>query len=241
MVTYVDSHIHLHDYGERYCRELGKEYELLAVSEDLETSVKTLRIAGGCSNVVPAVGIHPWEIKELREGDLTRLRELLPKVKFLGEVGLDRKFVPETYEKQLEVFRVFLEWARELNLGLSLHAAGAWEDVLRMLVRYDIKVAIFHWFTGPEHVLKGIVDAGYYVGLNPAIKIQKKSVRVAEKTPLEAILTESDGPYEYRGLRLGPELIPEAVSILARIKGLPVEEVRKQVLSNWVRVMSSIG
>lgn len=233
----------MYEYDEDKLRKYCKmsNYVFLAVSDDYESSLKTLSIAGKCANIIPAAGIHPWEVKEAYINELDKILELVDNVYFLGEVGLDKKFVPQTFIHQLKVFKRFLEIARDYNKGLSIHAAGAWRDVLDLLYRYDIKVAIIHWYTGPPELLKDIESLGYYIGVNVALKMQRKMRLIIERAPIEIMITESDGPYEYRGMILNPELIPEAISEIAKIKGVEQDQVIKVVSENFRSILRKLG
>ena len=236
---YVDAHSHSHEYSLEELQGILEKLpiHIVIVSDDLDTSLKTLRYAENLpGRVTPCVGVHPWSVKtreSIEEARKTVELALDRRVKCLGEVGLDTKFVGETIELQREVFRVFLEAARDHGLILNLHTAGTWEEVLNLLERYDIGYANFHWYTGPLHLLKRIEENGYTISINPAIRIQKKHQNVVANAPLEIMLTESDAPYEYRGIKMSPELVPEVVEHIARIKGLEVDEVAEAVLENF--------
>jgi len=240
--VFIDSHVHLYEYGDEVSRYCGNHHlRLIAVSDDLESSIKSVDLGRKCWNVIPAVGIHPWNIGKGAEGSLTRVLELAREVPFIGEVGLDRKFVPQTYEVQLAVFREFLKFATEYGKGLSVHAAGAWVDVLKELGRYGVKAAIIHWYTGPTNLISEIKSLGYYIGVNAAIKKQEKLREVVRVAPLEIIITESDGPYNYRGMTLNPELIPDTVKAIAELKGVNEVEVAEAIKYNFQQVMKVLG
>lgn len=64
---------------------------------------------------------------------------------------------------------------------------------------------------------------------------------MVKQAPLDIILTESDGPYEYRGLRLEPELIPELMREIAVIKGVGFEEVVTAVYNNYLNLVGRIS
>jgi len=49
------------------------------------------------------------------------------------------------------------------------------------------------------------------------------------------VLTESDGPYEYRGLKLTPKMISNTIDIISSIKGIPVSDVKSKVFENFNR------
>lgn len=231
---YIDAHIH--------CVELESlssiDSDILAVcvSDDLASSMKTLEISEKNKNVIPCIGVHPWVIHEHSLSETKRFIEDTLKnhdVKCLGEVGLDKKFHAETFDKQIEFFKLFIEYAREYNLVLNLHAAGAWREVFNLVYHNGIDKAYFHWYTGPLDLLKDITSIGYLIGINAALEIQEKHRSIVEHVDLKYILTESDAPYEYRGLKLTPSHVKKLVALIAGIKGVDVEVVKNTILGNF--------
>ncbi len=239
----VDAHCHLYEYSaDQIERLLAKMPDLVivAVSDDYESSVRTLELARRFKRIIPCAGLHPWEVGKRSnfEDEVSRIVELVERgeVRCVGEVGLDTKFVAETIEVQRAAFRSLLEGLRgSEGLLLNVHAAGTWEEVLSALQGFR-GVAIIHWYTGPLHLLTAIRDSGFYISVNPAIKVQKKHQEVVRYAPLDILLTESDGPYQYRGLNLSPELIPEAIKVAAEVKGVSPEEVAEAVAANFERI-----
>ncbi|MCX8185127.1 MAG: TatD family hydrolase [Sulfolobales archaeon] len=243
MSALVDSHIHLYEYGDSWVKYCSGRYSMIAVSDDLTSSLETFDICRRCPHAVPAVGIHPWNAGRVSvEDSLKAIEKLVSEynIYFLGEVGLDRIFHPETFEIQRKLFEGFLRIASEHRLGLSIHAAGAWRDVLDLLRKYEVAAVVFHWYTGPLELIDEIVNEGFFIGINPALFIQKKHEVVVEKAPIEAILTESDGPYRYRGLSLGPELLSDLLEKISQLKHVGVDEVFEQVARNFSKLVSSV-
>jgi len=152
LAGYVDSHVHLHEYGNSWTAYCGR-YTMLAVSDDIQSSARTVELARRCPTVIPAVGAHPWSIGGGTDvvGLVRELEGLIEGggVRFLGEVGLDRVFTPGTFSYQLRVFEVVLDLASRYGVRLSAHAAGAWREVFEMLRRYRIEVACSTGTPGP--------------------------------------------------------------------------------------------
>jgi len=236
---YVDSHIHLNEYSEERISSLcGRDdVVLIAVSEDLRSSLTNISIEKRCPNVRAAVGIHPWNVGKVSADELAKVLELVGSVGFVGEVGLDKRFTPETFDLQLKIFSEFVTRALSSRKALLLHAAGAWREVLEILSRSAVETAVIHWYTGPLEYLKNIEELGYFIGVNVALLRQPKMREVVKQAPLDIMLTESDGPYEYRGLRLEPELIPELIREIAVIKGVEIEEVMTAVYNNYLKLV----
>lgn len=238
-MRYVDAHVHLHEFDRKSAARFAEKFILIAVSDDYESSLKTLELAH-VLKVHPCIGVHPWEAHKVSDEEVARTLKLLERgeAASIGEVGLDKKFVPKTFERQLEIFRKFLKAAEELSLLVNLHAAGAWKEVLEELERYNIERAIFHWYTGPLSILEKIVEKGYMITVNPAVKIQNKMRKIVKEAPLSAILTESDGPYKYRGINLTPEMIPDTVKTIAQIKGLDQNTVAEKIHQNAKKILN---
>jgi len=77
------------------------------------------------------------------------------------------------------------------------------------------------------------VDSGYYITINPTVVINKKHMQALKQASIENILTESDGPYKYRGFDLRPELIKNTIKVIAQAKNINIEQVKKQILYNF--------
>lgn len=176
------------------------------------------------------VGIHPWNV---HNENLDRVLELTEKADFIGEVGLDYRYAKADKESQIKYFQAFVDRAIEEDKLVNVHALDAWRDSFNILTRSGVKRAIFHWYTGPEDLLKDIEGAGYYITINPSVSFQQKHLRVLEKAPLEIILTESDGGYEYRGKMLEPTDIPIALKIISKVKAVEEEELKRIIERNF--------
>jgi len=232
---FIDMHVHCTELG-----DLGKyrdKYILVCVSDDIDSSYTTLKLSEKYDHVKPCIGIHPWVVHEFTVKSAKDLLEKLGnKVQCLGEVGLDKKFKPETYNKQFEVFKLFVEYAREHDAVLNLHAAGAWSEVFQIVYSGDVNKVYFHWYTGPLGLADQITSVGYFIGANPAFLVQEKHRAVLDRVNLDNIITESDAPYYYRGLNMTPELIEKTVAYLSGKKRLEPARVEEIIYSNFVKL-----
>ncbi len=215
---------------------------VVAVSEDPESLAETLELARSLpGRLVPCAGFHPWVIGEK---PLSGLDEVLRAayrhgVACLGEVGLDRKFVPHTWHVQLKVFQAVLRAAGELDALVNIHSPGAWREALALLLEHNVERAMFHWYTGPQDLIPAIGEAGYKISINAALKIQRKHQAIARAAPLDYIVTESDGPYNYRGLKLSPAMIPETINIIAKLKDTTPEAVEEAARRNAEKLLAA--
>ncbi len=240
-----DMHSHLYEHSDREIEEIleaDKTLVIVAVSDDTSSLERTWSLHEAYDDrVIPCGGYHPWNLKEggsVEEARRTaRLAERLG-VRCIGEVGLDRKFLPgSTWSLQVEVYKLFIGLARELGAMLNIHAPGAWRDALEMAVEGGVERGMLHWYTGPQDLIMSIAEAGFYASINPAIRIQEKHRRIASLAPLDVLVFESDSPYNYRGLRLSPLMVRESMETVARIKGVSLDTVMERAYMNSRRLL----
>ena len=239
-----DVHCHLHEYSDEDIEAFTKlNMLIIAVSDDYSSSLRTLKLSRRYTWVIPALGIHPWVIKNTSMNEARTITKLIMenKVKIIGETGLDTRFVPNTIEYQRKVFRYFLEFASEFRLSMNIHSPNTWNEVFESLLQYNIPTAIFHWYTGPQHLLKEFEAQGFFISINPALTIQKRHREIARIAPINIILLESDGPYNYRGLNLGPHMVKNTLEYLARLREVDVKELVKSIENNFCKFMKLSG
>jgi TatD DNase family protein len=233
----IDAHCHAHALDEEVLRRIEDKMIVIAVSEDLESSLKTLSLTEKFENIMPFIGVHPWSLEEITPQEIDEVATLIERredVKGIGEVGLDGR--RRNRERQIEVFRIFCRLSVEYALPMNIHARDAWREVLEVLRRMDVESALIHWFNGPLEILEEIRESGYMITINPAAKIQPRHREVIEEAPIDMILTESDGPYEYRGLSLRPDMVEDLVKLIAEVKGMRVEDVEEAIEFNFRRL-----
>jgi len=234
----IDAHSHAYDLPRKEL-EKYRSMRIVSVSEDLESSLKTLSVAEEFPNIIPFIGVHPWRLGEVSDGEVEEVLRLVEKrddVKGIGEVGLDRE-IEESYERQKEVFKKFCSLASEYDLPVNVHARAAWKDALEILEKLEVEKAVIHWYSGPIELLEEIAQNGYMITINPAVKIQEKHRRVLEEAELNIILTESDGPYRYRGLDLKPEMIRDLMKFISEVKRIDEETLENIIASNFRRLI----
>lgn len=247
---YVDAHIHL--YAEEYRDTLeyileeaknNKVEFILSVSEDYNTSLKNLELR--THKVLIGLGVHPWTAiyKPEEVGKCKMLIEKnIDKINAIGEVGLDKKYDKsiEFWDRQVKVFEEMIELALKYNKTLNIHSRKAANDVAEILYKKDVDKAYFHWFTDDIEVLKKVIDMGYYVGFTPSLLYSRRIQKMLEITPLERILTETDGPVRYYGPLKNELTRPSHVVLLvekiSEIKNENVLDVARKIRDNFLKL-----
>lgn len=227
---FFDAHCHAYELKNL---SVLKDFLLVSVAEDLETSKKNLQLKNR-ENIIVGIGIHPWVVERINEDDLKELEKLVKEneIKMIGEIGLDKAVAWRSYSLQPEVFEFQLNLAKEFDLPVNLHGAGAWKEVFDLVLKKDIKFANFHWYSGSLDLLKEIQSVGYFISANLSLIVKENHKRCVEFVDVKNLLVESDGPYEYKGLKLTPEKIPETIVEIAKLKGINEKELEKILWEN---------
>ena len=211
----------------------------------LESSRNAVKLANRYDYVYAAVGSHPDAADEVNEVVLEEYRELCklnPKVKAIGEIGLDYHYEDIPREIQLKAFRAQMELARELNLPAIVHEREAHEDGMAVVREFSDVTGVFHCYSGSAEMARQLVDRGWYIGFTGVLtfKNARKAIEVASSIPLDRIVIETDCPYmspvPFRGKRNDPSRVCFVADKLAQIRGITPEEARAITLENGRRL-----
>ena len=211
----------------------------------LESSRNVVKIAAEHDYIYAAVGSHPDAADEVNETVIDEYRmlcKLNPKVKAIGEIGLDYHYEDIPRDIQLKAFRMQMELARELGLPVIVHEREAHEDGMAVVREFSDVTGVFHCYSGSAEMARQLVDKGWYIGFTGVLtfKNARKAVEVATSIPLERIVLETDCPYmapePFRGKRNDPGKLYRMAEKLAEIRGLTVEEIHAITTENGKRL-----
>ena len=195
--------------------------------------------------IYAAVGSHPDVADEVNEAVLDEYRQLCkqnPKIKAIGEIGLDYHYEDIPREIQLRAFRMQMELARELNLPALVHERDAHEDGMAVVREFPDVTGVFHCYSGSAEMARQLVDKGWYIGFTGVLtfKNARKAVETAEQIPLDRIVLETDCPYmspePFRGKRNDSTKLRYVVEKLAEWKGISAEEMEQVTWRNGCRL-----
>ena len=240
MVRLTDTHAHYDDEAfdeDRYLlldRLFGESVgKIVSVGCAYDRWKPTIGLAERYDGIFAALGIHPEDIYSLPEDYLRQLEELSghPKVKALGEMGLDYHYENYDRELQIKVFREQLQLADRLSMPVIIHSRDATADTLEILHDLRPKKAVMHCFSGSAEVAREILDLGLYISFTGVItfKNARRAVEACEVVPLDRLMLETDCPYmapvPYRGQRCDSSMIRSSAEKIGEIKGLTADEV----------------
>ncbi|MCS7075796.1 MAG: TatD family hydrolase [Bacteroidia bacterium] len=258
-ITFADTHAHL------YAEQFNSDRHII-IQKAINADVRYLFLPNIDSTTTPLLhdlitdysrqcfgmmGLHPCHVQPhtyLQE--IEKVKKLLFEKPYpyvaVGEIGIDLYWDKTTFLLQKEVFIQQLQWAKVLNLPVSVHCRESFNEVMECIehVQDGSLRGIIHCFTGNIQEAQRVINAGFMIGIGGVITFKKsQSLRDAvAQTPLENIVLETDSPYlapePYRGKRNEPSYIPIIAATVARIKNYTITEVALQTTQNALRIFS---
>ena len=207
----------------------------------LASSRDAVALAARYDYIYAAVGSHPDAADEVTPAVLDEYRMLCkrnPKVRAIGEIGLDYHYEDVPRQRQQEAFRAQMGLAAELTLPVIVHEREAHEDGMRIVEEFPTVKGVFHCYSGSAEMAKWLVGRGWYIGFTGVLtfKNARKAVETAASIPLDRIVLETDCPYmspePFRGRRNDPGRLYRMAERLAEIRGLSVEDIHEITVEN---------
>jgi len=248
----VDSHCHLNfpelagkiDAALALMRE-NRVTHALCVSVTLEEFPQVRALAERHPNVYGSVGVHPDypDVPVVEEDELVTLANH-PKIVAIGETGLDYYRIKDDCEWQRERFRTHIHAARRCGKPLIIHTRAAAADTLRIMREEDAGQAggVMHCFTESWEVAQGALALGFYISFSGIVTFRNATAlrEVARQVPLERMLIETDSPYlapvPFRGKTNEPGLVKYVAEEIARLRGVPVENIAAATSDNFFQL-----
>ena len=157
----------------------------------------------------------------------------------VGEIGLDFYWDATFEHEQLDAFETQLEWAKQLQLPLSIHCRNAFGHMARILEKkQDGSLrGVMHCFTGTEEEARVYLELGFHLGLGGVTTYKNCGVKdFLCNIPLDRIVLETDAPYlspvPHRGKRNEPAFIVDTARRLAELRGMSVEQLAETTTVN---------
>lgn len=232
----IDTHAHIEEINELdnviQRAKMNNVIAIIAVGSSIKSNADILSLASKYNGFIyPSIGIHPIEA----ETDVkTAIKQIISNIDHcvaIGEIGLDYQYdINKT--KQKEIFKKMLQISKKLGKPVSLHSRKAWDDVFSLVQTIGISKAVFHWYSGPNEVLKKILDNGYFVSATPAVWHSPKHRNAIEMTPVESILLETDTPVKYGGVPSEPSDVTKVLNMVAKIKNISIDKLADITTNN---------
>ncbi|KAL6049070.1 TatD DNase [Balamuthia mandrillaris] len=174
-------------------------------------------------------------------------------------------------ETQKKYFEQQFELAERSGLPLFLHMRAACDDFCDIVSknRTRFKHGVVHSFTDSAKDLQKVLALDLFVGLNGCSLKTEENLAVAAAIPLNRLMLETDAPWcDIRNTHAGakhiktqfqkkdkkkfekgkwvkgrnePAAIVQVLEVVAAVKGIPTNEVSRQVFENTAQVFFSSG
>jgi TatD DNase family protein len=226
-------------------RSAGVERFAVIGVGSLEAARGAAELAERRADVIATVGVHPHDAKTLDDALEAELRALLgrPRVRALGEVGLDYHYEHSSRDVQGAVFRRMVALARSVKKPLVIHTRSAPDETLAILEGEGARDVggIIHCFSEDRRFATRALDLGFYLSFSGILTFKNAhSVHeVARVAPADRILVETDSPYlapvPVRGKKCEPAFVVHTAKRLAELRSTPLAEVETQTSENAAR------
>ena len=247
-----DTHAHMDDRAfdadrEELLRSLPQQgiAYLMNPGCSLASSRNADRLSREFDYMYAAVGSHPDAADEVNEEVLEEYRVLCkqnPKIRAIGEIGLDYHYEDIPRDLQQKAFRAQMALAAELNLPAIVHERDAHADGMQIVSEFPGVTGVFHCYSGSAEMANWLVERGWYIGFTGVLtfKNARKAIEVASSIPLERLVLETDCPYmapePFRGKRNDPGKLYRMAEKLAQLRGMTVEEIHRITTENGKRL-----
>ena len=141
-------------------------------------------------------------------------------------------------------FRTHIRAARACGKPLVIHTRNAAEDTLRIMREEGAEAAggVMHCFTEAWEVAEAAIAMEFHISFSGIVTF-KNAVplkEVARRVPLERMLVETDSPYlapvPHRGKPNQPAFVRHVAEEVAKLRGIPFEEVARATTVNFFRL-----
>lgn len=200
-------------------------------------------------NCFAMMGLHPCSVDANWELVLAKMRLMLDKRPYvaIGEIGIDLYWDKTFINEQKEAFRTQIQWAKELQLPIVIHARDSFPEIYEVLDQENDERlhGIFHCFTGNEQDVQKILGyKGFYFGIGGVVTYKKSDLpETLKHIPLEKLLLETDAPYlspvPYRGKRNESAYVVHTAEKMAEILELPLSRLQEVTTQNALKVFHS--
>ena len=221
---------------------VGVEY-IMNVGCNPTSSLFSVKLAEKYNFIYAAAGIHPHEAQDADESWFETVEKLLshPKVRAIGEAGLDFHYDFSPREIQKEVFERQLILAQKTGYPILVHDREAHGPTMELISKHSV-IGVMHSFSGSGEMAKELVKKGWYISYSGSVTF-KNAVNLAETVqyvPDDRLLLETDAPFlapvPYRGNTNTSKYTYATAQKLADLRQVDVSHIIKITSENAKRI-----
>ncbi len=193
------------------------------------------------------LGVHPHDAKAWDPDAASAVEAAFrsdPRLKALGETGLDFHYDYSPRPVQERAFREQLELARQLDVPPVIHSREALAETLAVLddMGFRGRQLVWHCFGGGPDMAQAVLERGWTVSVPGTVTWRKADdLRLAVAgIELSRMVLETDCPYlapePWRGKRNEPALTAFTAVAVAEAKGMEPAQVWRATADTAARV-----
>ncbi len=244
-----DSHCHLTDaqFSADLALVLKQAHSagvrwLMTVSQSVPDSRQVVALSRNREGVYCAVGVHPHESDQFRSWDVQALKDMCiePKVKAIGEIGLDFFRGISSRGNQETAFHAQVELARMLDLPMIIHIRDAASRARSIVDEHGYYSGVLHCFSADKKLADWAAEKRLFVSFSGNITYGEERLgEIIKGIPRDRLMVETDAPFlapvPNRGQRNEPAMIRLTVEKLAQILGIASVEAADLTRENALR------
>jgi len=244
-----DSHCHLTDaqFSSDLAIVLKRAHSagvrwLMTVSQSVPDSRQVVALSRNREGVYCAVGVHPHESDQFRSWDVQALKDMCiePKVKAIGEIGLDFFRGISSRGNQETAFHAQVELARMLDMPMVIHVRDAASRTRSIVDEHRHYSGVLHCFTADRKLADWAAERGLFISFSGNITYGEEHLgEIVKGVPRDRLMVETDAPFlapaPNRGQRNEPAMVRLTVEKLAQILGITVVEAANLTRENALR------
>jgi TatD DNase family protein len=218
----------------------------IGASRGFESNFAALAIARTRPDMLRmTTAIHPHDASLATPEVMRRIREELaglPEVVAIGETGLDYHYDRSPRDVQQDVFRQFLQMAKDFDKPVMIHTRDAEDDTIKLLDEAGCTGGILHCFSGTRPFADQLRERDFYMSFSGIVtfKTAREILEIARDVPEDRILIETDSPYlapiPHRGKKNEPAFVRHTAQAIADIRGISLERLAELTWDNAARV-----
>jgi TatD DNase family protein len=244
-----DSHCHLTDgqfAGDlavvlKQAHSAGVHW-LMTASQSVPDSRQAVTLSRNRDGVYCAVGVHPHESDQFRSMDVQALKDMCiePKVRAIGEIGLDFFRGISSRGNQETAFHAQIELARMLDMPMIIHIRDAANRARSMIDEHGYYSGVLHCFSADKKLAEWAAEKGLFISFAGNLTYGEERLEtVAKLIPRDRLMVETDAPYlapvPNRGQRNEPAMIRVTLGKLAQILDITLVEAADLTRENALR------
>ena len=249
-VKIIDTHSHMYldqfDEDRKQCMERAvKENIFLTLLPNIDSTsigAMTKVMEEFPAQFMGMMGLHPCSVKTNFREELAIIKKELDLGSYVavGEIGIDLYWDKSTLDIQVEAFKEQIEWAKDADLPIAIHARDSFDEIFEVLdeVHDERLRGVFHCFTGTvQQAKKALSYPGFYLGIGGVATFKNSGLdQVLSEIGMEKLMLETDAPYltphPHRGKRNETAYTRLVADRLALIFKKSVEEVARSTTNN---------